>query len=31
LWRDQVAWGFEELAAVEGWFIALGPVLPEPV
>jgi len=30
LWRDQVAWGFEELAAVEGWFIALGPVLPEP-
>jgi aminoglycoside phosphotransferase (APT) family kinase protein len=30
LLRDQVAWGFDELAAVEEWFIALGPVLPEP-
>ena len=30
LLRDQVAWGFEELAAVEEWFVALGPVLPEP-
>ena len=29
LLKDQVAWGFEELAAVEEWFIALGPVLPE--
>jgi len=30
LLRDQAAWGFEELAAVEEWFVALGPVLPEP-
>ena len=29
LLRDRAAWGFEELAAVEGWFVALGTVLPE--
>jgi len=27
LLRDRAAWGFEELAAVEGWFEALTPVL----
>ncbi|HKQ59502.1 MAG TPA: aminoglycoside phosphotransferase family protein [Candidatus Eisenbacteria bacterium] len=26
---DGAGWGFDELAAVEGWFEALGPVLPE--
>ena len=26
--RDRAAWGFPELAAVEGWFEALEPVLP---
>lgn len=26
--RDRAAWGFDELAAVDGWFEALGPVLP---
>jgi len=29
LLRDGAAWGFEELAQVEGWFAALEPVLPE--
>lgn len=29
LLRDRAAWGFDELAAVEGWFEALRPVLPE--
>jgi hypothetical protein len=29
LLRDGAAWGFEELAAVDGWFEALAPVLPE--
>jgi hypothetical protein len=29
LLRDGAAWGFEELAQVEGWFAALAPVLPE--
>ena len=28
LLRDGAAWGFEELAAVDGWFEALTPVLP---
>jgi aminoglycoside phosphotransferase (APT) family kinase protein len=27
--RDQAVWGFDELAAVEQWFVSLGPVLPE--
>ena len=26
--RDGAAWGFPELAEVESWFEALGPVLP---
>lgn len=26
--RERAVWGFEELAAVEGWFEALTPVLP---
>ena len=30
LLRDRAAWGFEELAAVEEWFVALRPVLPVP-
>lgn len=29
LLRDRAAWGFDELAAVEGWFEALRPVVPE--
>lgn len=29
LLRDGAAWGWDELAAVESWFEALGPVLPE--
>ncbi len=29
LLRDRVEWGFDELAAVEGWFEALGPVIPQ--
>jgi hypothetical protein len=29
LHADGAGWGFDELAAVEGWFEALGPVLPE--
>jgi aminoglycoside phosphotransferase (APT) family kinase protein len=29
LLREQAEWGFDELAAVEQWFVALGPVLPE--
>jgi aminoglycoside phosphotransferase len=27
--RDRAAWAFDELAAVDGWFEALGPILPE--
>jgi aminoglycoside phosphotransferase (APT) family kinase protein len=30
LLRGRGAWGFQQLAAVEEWFIALDPVLPEP-
>ena len=26
--RERADWGFDELAAVEGWFEALRPVLP---
>lgn len=29
LHRDRAAWGFDELAAVESWFQAFEPVLPE--
>jgi hypothetical protein len=28
--REGAAWGFDELAEVERWFEALGPVLPRP-
>jgi hypothetical protein len=31
LHRENAAWGFDELAAVEGWFGALEPVLPEEI
>ena len=29
LLRDRATWGFDSLAAVEGWFEALAPVLPQ--